>query len=115
MDEPVEAAVETWGSARKDVLERACANCLTRYPIEDPACPSCFAPAVRAYSRWRGGPLSFGLPTKLVVAGVLATISIGHGVWILSAFGGIGWPRALSFGVPLLLPIPFLFRRTRIR
>jgi hypothetical protein len=107
--------METWGSARKDVLERACLNCATRYPSEDPACPNCFVPAVREYSRWRGGPLSFSLPTKLAICGVLLAVNVGHAVFMFSSLRWAAWPRVIQIGVILLLPIPFFFRRTRIR
>ncbi|MGH2591351.1 MAG: hypothetical protein ACRDGW_11225 [Actinomycetota bacterium] len=107
--------MDTWGSARKDVVERACGNCGTRFPSDDPACPNCFRPVTAAYSRWRGGPTSFGLSGKLAIAGTLVAFAIGNFVYWVSALGRYGWPRALEISLILLLPIPFLFRRTRIR
>lgn len=107
--------MDTWGSARKDVVERACGNCGTRFPHEDPACPNCFRPVAVAYSRWRGGPTSLGLPAKFVIAGTLVALAIGNGVYWVSSLGSLGWLRALEISAILLLPIPFLFRRTRIR
>lgn len=107
--------MDTWGSARKDVVERACGNCGTRFPSEDPACPNCFRPVTAAYSRWRGGPTSFGLTGKLAIVGTLLALAIGNFVYWVSALGRYGWPRALEISLILLLPIPFLFRRTRIR
>lgn len=107
--------METWGAGHKDVLERSCANCATRYPVDDPACPNCFAPAMRAYSRWRGGPLSLGLPTKLGICGALLALNAGHAVYMFSSLRWAAWPRVIEIGVILFLPIPFFFRRTRIR
>lgn len=80
-----------------------------------PACPNCFRPVTAAYSRWRGGPTSLGLPGKLAIAGTLVALAIGNFVYWVSALGSYGWPRALEISGILLVPIPFLFRRTRIR
>jgi hypothetical protein len=107
--------VDTWGTARKETLERACTNCGRRFPYNDPACPNCFRPVTAAYSRWRGGPTSFGLGTKLAIAGTLLALSIGNAIYWISALGEYGWPRAMTISFILLLPIPFVFRRTRVR
>ncbi len=107
--------METWGSARKDVLDRACANCDTRHPADDPACPNCLRPVSATYSRWRGGPTSFTLPTKLAIVGVLIALVIANAIFSFAALGRYGWPRVLEVGLILLLPIPFLFCRTRVR
>jgi hypothetical protein len=107
--------METWGTARKDVLERVCGNCGTRFPYDDPACPHCFRPVTQAYSRWRGGPTSFGLGTKLAITGTLVALSVANFIYWISALEEYGWPRAIQISVILLLPIPFLFRRTRIK
>jgi hypothetical protein len=112
---PTSFFVETWGTGRKEVLERACANCGMRFPQDDPACPNCFRPVTVVYSRWRGGPTSFGLATKIVIAGVLVALSIANAIYWISALGEYGWPRAVQISFILLLPIPFLFRRTRVR
>lgn len=107
--------MDTWDSVRKDTLERACDNCGTRYPAEDPACPQCFRPGGSRYSRWRGGPTSFSLPTKLAITGVLLGLAVTNAVFSFAAMGRYGWIRTIELGVILLLPVPFLFRRSRIR
>jgi hypothetical protein len=106
--------METWGSGTKETLTRACANCATEYPLEDPTCPNCFRPANLRYSRWRGGPTSLSLPTKLTLTGLLLGMNVAHTVWMFSSLHWAAWPRVIEVGVLLLLPIPFLFRRARV-
>ena len=107
--------METWGSVRKDTIDRVCSNCGTRYPTEDPCCPNCLRPAGAEYSRWRGSPTSFSLPTKLAIVVVLVGLVVANAVFSFAAMGRYGWFRVIQVSVILLLPIPFLFRRTRIR
>jgi hypothetical protein len=107
--------VDTWGSGQKNEIERACHACGTRYAASEALCPFCFAPSGERYSRWHGGPTTFGPVTKIILTSILAGVAIGYSVLVVGTIGPIGFPRTLEVSVPCAVLIGLLWRRARVR
>ncbi|MEX0832660.1 MAG: hypothetical protein WD276_02110 [Actinomycetota bacterium] len=77
---------------RVETTDQMCPNCHTKFPAADRTCPNCYHVMDAEFSRWKGGPTSFGPVTKVVLTSVAAVATF------LSVWAGIGlWKGPFKF------------------